>query len=199
MKFPLFLLFLMCMAFTATAQEPLYRVRVASMKQPFDVAKFDNLKPYGHLSFEEADNGFTRVYLGNYIGKAASKQVVALVRKKGHKGAYSVVDNALPSDAAGNPLVATWQISASKTLDITFSYMYNQDIQQQILISYVGGTYRLSLGYYAEGDKTTEDAMKAFAEFMGVPNGFSRRVGAVAKPAAKAKPAGEPTAKTDNP
>lgn len=199
MKFTVALLFLMCMSFTAIAQEPLYRVRIASMKQPFDATKFDHLKPYGQLSFEEADNGFTRVYLGNYIGKAAAKQVVALARKKGHKGAYSVVDNALPTDAAGNPLVATWQISASKALDIMFLYMYNQDILQQALISYVGGTYRISLGYYAEGDKVTEEAMKGFAAFMGVPNGFSRRVGASAKPAAKPKPAGEPTAKADNP
>jgi hypothetical protein len=188
---------LILMALPAFAQEPLYRVRVASLKKPFDAKRFDQLKALGRLSFEDADNGFTRVYLGNYIGRSAAKQVAVLAAKKGFKGAYTVLDNSRPSDAAGQPLTTTWQLATAKQLDAARFYLYNEDIQRQILISYAGGMYRISMGYYTEGDVQTEQAMKQFAAFMGFSDGFARRVGAAAaaKPAPVAKAPVAPVAK----
>jgi hypothetical protein len=187
MKSYLLCCLLILMALPAFAQEPLYRVRVASLKKPFDAKRFDQLKALGRLSFEDADNGFTRVYLGNYIGRAAAKQVASLAAKKGYKGAYTVLDNSRPSDAAGHPLNTTWQLATAKQLDAARFYLYNEDIQRQILISYAGGQFRISIGYYAEGDRQTEQAMKQFASFMGFSDGFSRRVGAAGQPAPVAK------------
>jgi hypothetical protein len=190
MKNGLILLFSLLLAFSAAAQEPLYRVRVASLKKPIDAARFEVLKAYGRLSFEDADNGFTRVYLGNYIGKAAAKKVAALAVKKGFKGSYAVVDDSKPADASGKPLTTTWQLASAKLLDVSKFHLYNEDIQRQILISHADGHYRISIGYYAEGDAATEQSMKQFAVFMGFADGFARRVG----PAGAKQPVAEQAA-----
>lgn len=160
----------------ASAQTAIYRVRVASFKQPFDQIQFAALNIYGKVTFETADNGFTRVYLGYYLGKPVAKKVAALVKKKGFKAAYVVADNSDPKDANGRSCTKTWQITSSKSLDMSMFSKFNDNIRALAVVAYENGLYKYSLGYYAKEDTEAEAQMKKTAEEIGYTNGFSRTV-----------------------
>lgn len=179
---PLHLLLLLCLlvgfALETTAQvSSTYRIRVAAMKEPFDKrSTFSDLDDLGMLYFEPADNGFTRVYLGQYLGKSTASIVLRKVRNKGYKNAYLVTDTYIFQTDAGKYLTHTLQFSASKKLNFKeIREKMPRGISEEIYINYSNGFYRYSLGIFDASIAGMSETYIKAAEQMGYLEGFARQ------------------------
>lgn len=158
-KFILSLFVLIC-AFSVSAQNMLYRVQVSAVKQKIDTALFAKVYSFGQLTFEPADNGFTRVFLGSYLTKTTAKEVVKMVKKAGFKQAFVVSEAAV-----GN---YTLSIGDSDRLNVTAYNIYSDEIRQKVYVTYKGGKYHYSLGLYEETDTASETTYENYAAQMKI-------------------------------
>ena len=154
------------------------RIRVASLKGTIDYEAIGKLANLGVLSFEPADNGFTRVYLGNYLGKYAAYKVVQQVKRRGYPSAFVVADqNFLETAAPEMPPYSTYQIYASKKLNVTTLNGIPEKYREQVFISNNGSNYRISLGLYQkEIYPYEEQTYVGLAASMGYVDGFSKTI-----------------------
>lgn len=154
---------ILLLATTTFAQKSMtemtYKVRLSAFEKDFDKAKFDNVKDLGMLTFELAENGFTRVYLGNYLEKRTAQRVMDKVVSRGYKDAYLVRDNYLFEGLNGEELTHTVQFASVKKLNLQKVYdalaadAVGQFMLNDLYVSYSGGYYRLMLGMFAQGDQ----------------------------------------------
>ncbi|MCP4441079.1 MAG: SPOR domain-containing protein [Aureispira sp.] len=125
-----------------------YKIRIAAMSQAFDKAMFSNLKELGVLMYEPADNGYTRVYLGMYMGKTTAKRILSKVKHRGYKTAYLVQDTYIFQSVDNEELTHTLQFSAVKRLNVVkvVESLRRSGMHEDFYIWYNRGYYRLSLG-----------------------------------------------------
>lgn len=176
--FHLILGLLLGFALQSTAQvSSTYRIRVASLQEPFErKTAFEELRDYGALIFEPADNGFTRIYLGQYLGRATAKLVLKKVQNKGYKNAYLVKDTYIFQTEAGKYLTHTLQFVASKKLNTTaFLSRIPKGTREEIYISYRNGFYRYSLGIFDASIEGMTEEYQQTARKMGYQEAFARQ------------------------
>lgn len=156
----------------------IYKVRLAAFRGSVDMSRYTSLSRYGALSFEPADNGYTRVYLGNYIGRATAQRILNAVKSR-FKTAYIILDQNLYSEfTAEDVLYYTFQISAVKNLDARKILDQLDPVNAQALhIHYHNGFYRYSLGIYDRDIlPQTEDNYRALAFSLGFTEGFAKQI-----------------------
>lgn len=176
--FYLLLCLMLGSALQSTAQvSSTYRIRVASLQDPFDRATaFEELRDYGALIFEPADNGFTRIYLGQYLGRATAKLVLKKVQNKGYKNAYLVKDTYIFQTDMGKYLTHTLQFVASKKLNATeFLSRMPKTMREELYISYRNGFYRYSFGLFDASIQGMTEEYRQTAEKMGYQESFARQ------------------------
>ncbi|HKK77582.1 MAG TPA: hypothetical protein VJ953_21050 [Saprospiraceae bacterium] len=154
------------------------RIRVASLEGTIDFEEIGKLANLGVLSFEPADNGFTRVYLGNYLGKYAAYKVLQQVKRKGYPSAFVVADqNFLENVGEETASYSTYQIYASKQLDVTPLNEIPEKYREQVYISHNGSNYRVSLGIYQKDLYPYEEqTYVGLSASLGYTNGFSNTI-----------------------
>lgn len=154
------------------------RIRVASLKGTIDYEAVGKLSDLGVLSFEPSDNGFTRVYLGTYLGKYSAYKVVEQVKRRGYPSAFVVEDqNFLNTEEEGSAAYSTYQIYSSKKLDVKGLNEIAEKYREQVYISYSGGNYRVSLGLYQKELYPFEEQTYAgLGASLGYSDGFSNTV-----------------------
>jgi len=154
------------------------RIRVASLKGTIDLEAIGKIADLGVLSFEPADNGFTRVYLGNYLGKYAAYKVLQQVRRRGYPSAFVVAEyNFLETDDAQASPYSTYQIFASKKLNVTALNELPDKYREQVYIGASGSTYRVSLGIYQkEKFPYEEQTYVGLGSSLGYSDGFSKTI-----------------------
>lgn len=165
---------------TKEAVDAVYKIRIAAMQKPFNEASFNKFKALGSLSFEPADNGFTRIYLGNYLGRSTAQKVLAKVKQMGFPKAYLMTDNDQFIDSEGRVAGSTLQFSAVKELhlaqlveQIETRYPNNKE---DLYIYNQGGFYRLSMGLFAQEDVVAEGGMRALVGDLGYRGALLRKV-----------------------
>lgn len=154
------------------------RIRVASLRETIDFEAIGELADLGVLSFEPADNGFTRVYLGNYLGKYTAYKVLQQVKRRGYPSAFVVADqNFLETATEEEAAYSTYQIYASKQLKVTSLNEIPEKYREQVFITNNGSNYRVSLGLYQKEIYPYEEQTYAgLAASLGYTNGFSNTV-----------------------
>ena len=145
----------------AQMDDRIYKIRLASLQEQVLFEKFKKIEKYGVLSMEPSENGFTRVYLGNYIGKRSAQRALDMVKRRGFKSAYLILENDLYNQNSPKDLLYyTFQITALKKLDVS-KFINSLDAFDQAIvhIRYDNGFYKYSIGMYnpvtspnAEGD-----------------------------------------------
>jgi len=141
--------------------------------------KFDKVSQYGVLTYEPAGNGFTRVYLGSYIGRNTAQRVLNLVKRRGFGSAYLVLDNNLyDSDSPEELRYYTFQFTALKKLDISKFINALPQVDRQVLhIRYDNGFYKYSVGMYDPARfPQAEQNYRDMAVNMGFTGGFAKQI-----------------------
>lgn len=155
----------------------IYSIRVVSYSKLFDanqvVKKIGSL---GVIRYENSEEN-TRIYLGNYLGKATVKRILRQVKKRGYKSAYIVEDSYDLSHSTGKYNTHTYQIGAFRKLNTTNLNYIPNDLQKEIYISYENRVYRISVGLFGPTMPGTEDYAKAIAKRIGpiAQQGYSRQ------------------------
>lgn len=154
------------------------RIRVASIKGNIDYAKIGQLTSLGILSFEPADNGFTRIYLGNYLGKYAAYKILQQVKRAGFPSAFVVPEkNFLEANGDDMAPYSTYQIYSSKRLNVSRLNEIQEKYREQVFISSNGSNYRVSLGMYQKDIYPYEEQTYAgLAASLGYTDGFSNTI-----------------------
>lgn len=154
------------------------RIRVSSLEGTIDYNKIGQLADLGILSFEPADNGFTRVYLGKYLGKYTAYQVLKAVKRRGYSSAFVVVDeNFINELADGEPEYSTFQVSSGKRLNVKALNELGDQFRDEVYITYAGGNYRTSLGLYQKSIYPfLETQYSGLAESLSYGGGFSKLI-----------------------
>jgi len=125
------------------------RIRIAALKGNIDYDKLAELQDLGVLSFEPADNGYTRIYLGKYLGKYTAYQILNKVKARGHKSAFVVVEqDFINTKTKEEPAFSTYQVSASRNLNVASFNELDDQFRGDVYITYSGGRYRVSLGVF---------------------------------------------------
>ena len=163
-----------------------YRIRVAAFEKPFNMAIFDNLRELGHLQVEQADNGFTRVYLGMYLGLPTAQLMLKQVQKRGHKGAYLVVDETRFMDLNGELMSHSYQVLAQKKHDMAqvIALLRNTEAGmmmdfRQLYVQYKNGFYCYSLGIYNPNGQDGAEELATYTRMATqaeLPKAFSRQI-----------------------
>jgi hypothetical protein len=154
------------------------RIRVASLQGTIDYEKIGKISDLGILSFEPADNGFTRVYLGKYLGKYTAHQVLSKVKSRGYSSAFVVVDeNFINVKDKADPDYSTFQVASSKKLNLKKMNELGDQFRDEVYITYGGGNYRLSFGtYQKEIYPFLETQFSGLAASLGYTDGFSKKI-----------------------
>ena len=143
-------LFLLSFPNTAEAQpdDRVYKIRVTASRGTIMLDEFRRIAAYGHISIEPADNGYTRVYLGKYIGRNTALNVLNKIKARGFKTAYLVLDfEVYPNNEART--YSTWQFTSLRKLNFTLiESKLNGNFSDELYIQYANGHYRYSLGVY---------------------------------------------------
>lgn len=161
--------------------EATYKIRLSAFEKNFDKAKFDNVRDLGVLTYELAENGFTRVYLGNYLEKRTAQRIMDKVKGRGYKDAYLVRDNYIFEGIEGEQLTHTIQFSSVKKLnlqkvtDALAADAVGQFMVNELHVSYSGGYYRLMLGMFAQGDQAKIDQYTQALNNIGFTDLLVRR------------------------
>lgn len=177
-----FLLLLFLAHWSANAQtmdDRIYRIRLAAAKGQVLFERYNKLTNYGALFFEPADNGYTRIYLGSYIGKSTAQRILNLVKARGFKSAYLVLDqNLYTSDTPENIEYFTYQICATKKLNTSkIIQKLNPVDAQNFHLRYSNGFYQYSLGIFDRGIlPATEQTIQALAFSIGYKEGFAKKI-----------------------
>ena len=152
------------------------RIRVASLQGPIDYDKINKLSDLGILSFEPADNGFTRVYLGKYLGKYTAYQVLNTVKRRGHPSAFVVVDqDFLNNQGEEEAPFSTYQIASAKKIDLEYLNELADQFRGDVYVKYSGGRYKVSLGVYQKDlYPYMEQEFAGLGARLGYSDGFSK-------------------------
>ncbi len=156
-----------------------YKIRISSLQGQVLFEKFDKISKYGVLSYEPSGNGFTRVYLGQYIGRRTAQRVLNIVKNRGFRSAYLVLDNNLyDSNSPSNQLYYTYQFTSLKKLDHSKFIASMDSFNQAILhIRYDNGFYKYSLGLYDPLiTPNSEQNYRSLALSMGFDGGFPKQI-----------------------
>lgn len=156
-----------------------YRIRLGAFAKPIEVSAFQGLFDLGVVTFEPADNGFVRAYLGTYMGKSTASKILAIAKKRGYKDAYIARDNYLFENSMGEQLTQTFQFSAAKKLDArkVVEGLLAEDTRlsdENLYILFDGSYYHYSLGLFAPHMTAQIDSYDAFATNMGFNEGYER-------------------------
>lgn len=154
-----------------------YKIRIAAMAQSFDKAMFKDLEEIGVVMFEPADNGYTRVYLGMYMGKTTAKRILAKVKRRGYKTAYLVQDTYIFQSVDNDELTHTLQFSAVKRLNLApvVESLRKSGMEEDFYIWYDKGYYRLSLGLLATNKVEAIAIFETAARSAGYSNSLLRQ------------------------
>jgi hypothetical protein len=175
----LLVLFICSISLYGQMDDRIYKIRLVSLQGQVIYEKFDKVRKYGVLEMEPSENGFTRVYLGTYIGKNTAQRVLNLVKRKGFQGAYLILDDELyDEDSPKELLYYTFQITALKKLDNS-KILSGLDAFDQALVHvrYHNGFYKYSLGLY--NPATTPNAERDYRELaygMGFDFAFPKQI-----------------------
>lgn len=154
------------------------RIRVASLQGTIDYEAIGKLSDLGILSFEPSDNGYTRVYLGNYVGKYTAYKVIQQVKRRGYPSAFVVEDqDFLNKQEEGGSPYSTYQIYSSKKLNVGTLNEIGEKYREQVFIIFTGTNYRVSLGMYQKDLYPYEEQTYAgLGGTLGYEDGFSKKV-----------------------
>lgn len=154
------------------------RIRVSSLKGTIDYNKIGQLSDLGILSFEPADNGFTRVYLGKYLGKYTAHQILRTVKSRGFSSAFVVVDeNFINKLEEGQPAYSTYQVASGKRPNVKTLNELGDQFRDEVYLNYSGGNYRTSLGVYQKSIYPFLEAQySGLAESLNYGGGFSKLI-----------------------
>ena len=160
------------------ADRSICRIRIASLQGNIDYERIAKLGDLGILDFEPSDNGFTRVYLGSYIGKYTAYKVLNEVKKRGYSSAFVVTDlDFINSKAADEPSYHTYQIASAKKLNVQNFNALDDQFKGNMYITYSGTGYRISLGVYQKDvNPNTEQEFAAIGNQLGYVDGFSKTI-----------------------
>ena len=156
-----------------------YRIRLGAFAKPIEISAFQGLFDLGVVTFEPADNGYVRAYLGTYMGKSTASKILAIAKKRGYKDAYIARDNYLFENSMGEQLTQTFQFSAAKKLDArqVVEGLLAEDTRlsdENLYILFDGSYYHYSLGLFAPHMTAQIDSYDAFATKMGFNEGYER-------------------------
>lgn len=154
-----------------------YKIRIAAMSKAFDKAIFNDLEELGVVMYEPADNGYTRIYLGVYLGKTTANKILAKVKRRGYKSAYLVQDTYIFQSVDNRELTRTLQFSAVKCLNLTqvVASLRESDADVDFYVWYSNGYYRLCLGLIAADNTEATGAFRQVAAGAGYPNTLLRQ------------------------
>ena len=173
LPFFIFFLSVSCSSLFAQSIKGVYKIRLAAVKDKVDSILFDPVSNIGVVLYEPADNGYTRVYLGSYLGKKTAKDILRKVRKKGFKGAYIVEDRTDFVGVDGEQLTKTMQFSALSRLELTDLLARMQQhpnysiAKEQFYIWKHKGFYRLCMGLMVDGDTVHSEMWATFIDGLG--------------------------------
>lgn len=138
-----------------TAQVGLYRVRLAALQKDVSLETFKKMEDLGVLFTEPLENGFTRIYLGTYLGRNTATRVMNTAKQRGYKTSYTAEE--MPETPKNNDY--TVQIGSFKKLDVRKFNALDTEYRNKLYISYHKGFYRVSLGIF---DKNNNPELGAF-------------------------------------
>lgn len=157
----------------------IYKIRLVSLQEQVIFEKFDKIKKYGVLNMEPSENGFTRVYLGTFIGKRTAQRALDLVKRRGFRNAYLVLDNDLYDENSPQELrYYTFQFTALKKLDNS-KFINGLDAFDQAIIHirYDNGFYKYSIGLYNPATSpNAESDYRELAYRMGFDFAFPKQI-----------------------
>lgn len=180
--FCLLFLFTLLSPFQLEAQKDddrIYKIRVASARGQIFIDNFQKLNRYGILLFEPADNGYTRVYLGTYIGRNTALKILNSVKAAGFRSAYLVLDQELYNSSTPQEVIYyTYQLCATRKLNLSKVLNKMDPINaQSVHLTYANGFYRYSLGIYDKGILPQSDNnFQALAFSLGFTEGFAKPI-----------------------
>ncbi len=163
----------------AQMDDRIYKIRLSSLKGEVWFEKFDKVASYGVLTVEPAVNGFNRVYIGNYIGRQTAQQVLNMIKRRGFRSAYLVLDNDLyDTDSPEDQRYYTFQFAAVKRLNISKFINKLSRIDQALLhIRYDNGFYKYSIGMYDPlRFPKAEENYRQMAFDLGFADGFAKQI-----------------------
>ncbi len=175
----LLLSLLFSLALNAQMDDRIYKIRVSSLKGQVLFEKFDKVIDYGVLTVEPSTNGFNRVYLGTYIGKRTAQRVLSMVKRKGFRSAYLVLDNDLyDENSPEEKRFNTFQFCAVRKLDVSKFIDKLDPVDQQLLhIRYDNGFYKYSIGLYDPVlFPQSQENYQQMAFNLGFAEGFAKQI-----------------------
>jgi len=155
------------------------RIRVAALSEGVDRESFrKRLGDLGILTYEPADNGFTRVYLGKYIGKGTAYRILNKVKGKGYGSAFVVVEqDYLNTMRKSDPAYHTFQIASVRRVNMDRFNDLDEQFQGDVFLEYGKGRYRVSLGVYQkELYPYLEKEFSTMGQRLGYTGGFSKQI-----------------------
>ncbi len=179
-KTGLLFIFLICTIFLyGQMDDRIYKIRLVSLQGQVIFEKFDKVKKFGVLEMEPSENGFTRVYLGTYIGRRTAQRALDIVKRNGFRNAYLVLENDLyDANSPADERYYTFQFTALKKLDNS-KFMNQLDAFDQAIVHvrYDNGFYKYSIGLYNPATSpNAEQDYRQLAFNMGFDFAFPKQI-----------------------
>ena len=155
----------------------IYDIRLGAYSKGLSDNAFDNLKDLGLLKVINNEDGMLLVYLGSYMGKNTATKILATVKNRGYKSAYSEAVKTDFINAEGVELTHTYQFCSVKRLDVRrIGNLISQDVSllDKLYISFDGSHYQMSLGLVSPALSPEIPKYQEFAASAGFTDAFMR-------------------------